>query len=276
MKKSVTALLTVMVPAVFSGGFHPAAAPGDGRLVIRNIPDSTEIFVNGLSRVPDGNGVVPIAPGPLLLEIKRQHVVVYSTFFAVDSSAQKTIPIECIDDCALLHVMTEPPGATLSMNGTVLGTTPYLNRFIKPGSYSIMATYPGYIPVIRRVELSADSSPLFSFQMELTLAVKDSIATAKRAFHRRRQAIQSAVFGGAGIAMAAAGAWFDTKAIRYLDAAQDNSKTYTDAKSNDECRRAKDAYQDNRDNAKKPMVYRNLLYGAAGACVIGFYLSFVF
>ncbi|MBN1308664.1 MAG: PEGA domain-containing protein [Chitinispirillaceae bacterium] len=276
MKRRIASLLYATVPIVFAAGFCLDAAPGDGQLVLQNLPDSTEIFVNGLSREPGENGVIPIAPGPLLLEIKHRGVVVYSTLFAVDSSEKKTIPIQCSDDCALLHVMTEPHGATLSLEGSILGTTPYMNGFIKPGSYSIMATHPGYIPIIRRVDLSVDSSTLFSYQMEMTRAMKDSIAAVKRALRRRRQAIQSAVFGSVGIVTAAAGAWFDVKAIGYLREAQDNSKTYTNAKSNDECRYAKDAYFDNRDRAKKPIVYRNLLYGAAGACLIGFYLSFVF
>jgi hypothetical protein len=256
--------------------YYRSGTAGDGRVVLQNLPDSTEISVNGLSRLPDSNDVITVSPGPILLEIKRQKVVVYSTLFMVDSSETKTIPFECMSDCALLHVMTEPTGATLSMNGTVLGTTPYLNRFLNPGSYSIMATYPGYIPVIRRVELSADLSPVFSYQMEMTLAMKDSIASVKRALHRKRQIIQSTLCGTAGIAMAAAGAWFDWKAVGFLDKAHQNYQEYLKAGSNDDCQQAKKAYLKNRDNARKPILYRNILYGVAGGCLIGFYLSFVF
>lgn len=256
--------------------FHHAGRGGDCLLVLQNLPDSTEISVNGLSRIPDSSGSIPVSPGPLLLEIKRHKVVVYSTVLVIDSSETKTIPLECIDNCALLHVMTEPAGATLSMNGTILGTTPYLNRFINPGSYSIMATYPGYIPVIRRVELSANSSPVFSYQMEMTQAMKDSIASVKQALRRRRQIIQSTLCGSAGVAMAVAGAWFDWRAVGFLDKAQENADAYPKARSNDECQQLKQAYFTNRDNAKKPIFYRNILYGAAGLCLIGFYLSFVF
>ena len=275
MKKNNYPLLNTLF-GLFLVLLYCSATAGDGRVILQNLPDSTEISVNGLSRLPDSSGVITVSPGPILLEIKRQKVVVYSTLFMIDSSEEKTIPLECVNNCGLLHVMTEPTGATLSMNGAILGTTPYLNRFLKPGSYSIMATYPGYVPIIRRVVLSADSSQVFSYQMEMSLAMKDSIASVKRALHHKRQIIQSTLCGAAGIAMVAAGAWFDWKAVGFLDKAEENAKAYNAAVNSNDCQQAKKAYYSNRDNARRPILYRNILYGAAGVCLIGFYVSFVF
>ncbi len=246
------------------------------RIIFENLPDSTEIFIDGSSKTPDSGGAIPVSAGRVLLEIKRNRVVVYSTHLIIDSSESKTIPIECVKGCALLHVITEPSGAILSMNGNVLGTTPYFNGFLNPGSYSIMVTYPGYIPVIRRVDLSAETSRVFSYQMAMTMAMKDSIASAKRALRLKRRIIQSTLCGTAGVAAAAAAAWFDWKAVGFLDKARENYKAYTNATSNDDCQRAKNDYIENRNSAKKPILYRNILYGTAGICLIGFYLSFAF
>lgn len=249
---------------------------GKARLTLRNTPDSIDLFINGLPVHPDENGSILVEPGPVLFEIKQQRVVVYSALFSMDSSEQKTVSFECTDDCALLHVTTEPPGATLSMNGEILGITPYLNRFFNPGTYSIMATYPGRIPIIRRIELTQNSSQIFSYDLEYTQAVRDSITEVQRAIRRKRQLIQGTLFGGAGIVAAVTGAYYDLKAYKFLKKAQDASENYERARNNSDCQTYKSRYKTNRKNAEKPIIYRNILYIAAGACLAGFYLSFVF
>ena len=269
----VKIMLTI---AVFVPMVAAAAEPGDGKLLLKNIPDDIVFYVNGLSRSPDDTGGIAVAPGPVLLEIKQQRVVVYSTLFTVDSSEEKTILFDCTADCALLHVMTEPSNATLSMNGIILGTTPYLNRFVRPGEYSIMATYPGRIPVVRRIALSLDSAQIFSFTMEQTQAVRDSIAAVRRTLHLKRQMIQSIGFGGLGIGLAVAGAWFDHEALRHLDNASVASAEYNKARTDETCRKYKNKYLEERKQAGRPIIYRNIFYSAATVCVAGFYLSFVF
>jgi hypothetical protein len=276
LKKHLTYIVPFFFTLLFPISQCLSETGGTSQLTIQNFPDSTEFFLNGLSIQPDENGNVSVEPGPVLLEIKQRRVVVYSALFSIDSSEQKTISLDCTGDCALLHVTTEPTGATLSMNGEILGITPYLNRFLNPGSYSIMATYPGHIPIIRRIELTRNSSQIFSYKMEQTQAVKDSISAVKRAIRRKRQLIQGTLFGGAGVAMAAAGAYYDLKAYKYLQKAQDAADNYESARNNSDCQLYKNVYKSNRENAEKPILYRNILYSVAGACLAGFYLSFVF
>ncbi len=250
--------------------------PAQGQIIFSAVPDSTEFYINGLRREPDADQGFSVEPGMLLIEIKQNRVVVYSTLVSVEPSEKKHIELDCTKKCALLHVMTEPSGATLSMNGIILGTTPYLNRFIAPGTHSIMATYPGHIPVIRRIELTPDGSPLFSYVMEQTQTVKDSVTAAARAMRHRRQTIQKSVFGACGLIMAAAGAYYDWKAYGHLVESAEASKAYDQATTKEQFELMKESYNRNRDQARKPILYRNIFYGAAGFCLAGFYVSFIF
>lgn len=261
----------MLLPVVLS-----AAELGDGKLLLKNRPADISIYVNGLTRQPDDTGGISVTPGPVLFEIKLQRVVVFSTLFMVDSSEEKTVFFNCTSDCALLHVNTEPQGATLSMNGIILGTTPYMNRFISPGEYSLMATSPGRIPVVRRLGLSLDSSEVFTFIMEPTRAVRDSIAAVKRALRVKRQVIQCVGFGGLGIGFAAAGAWFDHDALRHLENAKVASESYNLARTDPACQDYKAQYLNEREQADKPIMYRNILYAATGVCLVGFFVAFVF
>ena len=86
------------------------------------------------------------------------------------------------------------------------------------------------------------------------------------------------VFGSMGIAMVAAGAYFDWKAYKYLAKAEDASDSYDGINTRNQTMitKEKDRYELNRKYAKKQIIYRNIIYGAAGVCLGGFYLSFVF
>jgi hypothetical protein len=261
---------------ILLSGIVLADSTATGRITLSAVPDSSEFFINGLARIPDDQNGFSVEPGPVLFEIKRVRVVVLSTFFLLNSTEEQRITLDCIDNCALLHVITDPPGATLSVNGTTVGTTPYMDRFRKPGSLSIMITQPGHIPVIRKLELSNDSSEVFSFQLEYTQAVKDSLAAAKRALRKRRQTIQGTVFGGLGVAALLAGGYYDLKAYHHLEKAQKASEAYDAAKSRGDCQAEKKRYLNERQLAERPITYRNALYGAVGACLAGFYFSFIF
>lgn len=253
-----------------------AAGAEPSKVILENIPSGVEIIVNGLNRQPDFGGMLKVDPGPVLLELRQNRVVVYSSFFKLEPKTEKRITFNCDTGCALLHIVTEPPGAQLSMSGTILGLTPYLNRFVKPGNYSIMATSPGYIPVIRRIDVRADSVQLFSYVMEQTQMLKDSIFAARKALRRKQQGVRSLLLGTAGVAFAVSGVIFETKAYRNLENAQKASKAYETSRTDIECQRNKAEYRHYRELAEKPILYRNVFYGASGVCLAGFFLNFIF
>ncbi len=272
---TIVFLLLLFFPSVASTD-SSAAVADTGRVTLTALPDSAVFYINGLEQVPDERGGFTVDAGPVLFEIKQRRVVVFSTFFLLKSTEEQIIPVECIGKCALLHVNTEPAGAVLSINGTLVGTTPFLDRFMNPGDVSIMITRPGYIPVIRRLNLSIDSSKVHSFTLEQTQAVKDSLAAVKRAMRHKRQVIQSTLFGGVGCVALIAGGYFDYRAYQHLEDAQRASEAYDAARSNAECQAAKRQYLSNREQAERPILYRNALFGVVGACLAGFYLSLVF
>jgi len=245
------------------------------KIIFENIPTNVEFFVNGLQSFPDEYNVLPVAPGNTLLEIKRERVVVYSAFFTIDPNEQKTISFSCDENCALLYVVTEPPGATLSMNGIILGYTPYMNRFIRPGSYSIMATLPGFVPVIRRINLSP-TSDIELYKMEMSQVAKDSLEAAKRALQEKRQVKIAALCAVFGIGMVSAGAYYDWRAYTFLKDVKKAEDAYDNASTYAECQKQKEIYYAQRENMKKPLLYRDVFYGTAAASFIACFFSLVF
>jgi|GEM_PF-1894858 len=276
MKSCIFGTLVAAAGTVFLPLCVEAAGAEPSRVILENTPSGVEIIVNGLNRQPDFDGMLKVDPGPVLLELRQNRVVVYSSFFQLEPKTEKRITFNCDTGCALLHIVTEPPGAQLSMSGTILGLTPYMNRFVKPGSYSIMATCPGYIPVIRRIDVRADSAQLFSYVMEQTQMLRDSIFAVRKALLHRRQGVRSLLLGTAGVGFAVSGVIFETKAYRHLENAQKASKAYETSRTDIECQRHKAEYRHHRELAEKPILYRNILYGASGVCLAGFFLNFIF
>lgn len=278
-KKDLSFLTHLFCAAVFLAVLAtPSGAASElpaTRIVIQNSPDEAEFSVNGVPVKQDEYGVIPVVPGPVLLEAKRKRTVMYSAFFMLDSNEVKTITFNCSEECALLHLVSEPEGAVLSMDGEILGMTPYLNRFIKPGSYSIMITAPGYIPVIRRIDLTL-TSEMQSYVMEQTQAVRDSLAAAKEALRRGRQQTMGILFGIAGIGFAAGGAYHDWRAYGFVKEMRRVADAYDASLTRQECEKNRQEYERQRELAKKPILYRNILYGTSAAFFTGLFLRFLF
>lgn len=247
----------------------------NARISLKNIPSDVEFYLNGLQKVPDAHGVIAVSSGLSLLEIKMRRVVVYSALLLLEKNEVKPISFNCSESCALLHVITEPSGATLSMNGTILGLTPYMNRFLKPGSYSIMATLPGHIPVIRRIELSSESE-IESYSMQITKGAVDSLEAAKKALVKKKHVNYAMAFGAFSLGMGGLGAYYDWKAYRYLKRAEKASDAYDVAQTKRVCDKYKNTYYHERSRAEKQMNYRKYSYIASAASFLGFFyfLSF--
>jgi len=245
------------------------------RIVLESKLEGVEYYTNGLQCFTDEQGGIDVAAGHVLFEIKKNRVVVYSAFFPLEPNQVKTIFTNCTEGCALLHVITDPPGATLSMDGAILGLTPYMNRFLHPGSYSIMATISGYVPVIRRVNLTMESG-VESYTMEVSQAVKDSLEAARKFIRQQRQAKIARGFAVIGIGVAVAGAYYDWKAYTYLKEAEKAIVAYDEATTFSECEKQKGVYYAQRENMQKPLTFRNICYATAAAAFAGVYISLIF
>lgn len=269
MVAGIVVLFTMKVVGAVDSLFLPCIS-------LKNYPVNVEFYINGLSSKPDAYGSMHVPAGNTLLEIKKNKVVVYSAQFHVDSGENKTITFNCSEECALLYVVTEPAGALLSMNGNILGSTPYMNRFIKPGSYSIMVTSPGYMPIVRRIDLTMQSEIEF-YCMEQTKAIRDSLAMAQKSLYRKQQIRNGALFGITGIGFTVVGAYYDWRAFTYLEKMGEASDAYDRATDNySERDRQKKIYCLNRAKAREQIFYRNIFYGASGVCLTGFTLSLLF
>ena len=113
-----------------------------------------------------------------------------------------------------------------------------------------------------------------NFALSRSQAYKDSVKQFSLQKKRLRQRVQKVVFGVLTGALSGAGLYFDLSASSAINRADNAAVEYDAGYNNFSVQRA--TYYKNRDDAKKVINSRNILFEAAGVCLLGFGLSFVF
>ncbi|MCX7727271.1 MAG: PEGA domain-containing protein [Chitinispirillaceae bacterium] len=249
---------------------------GTAKFKIVNAPENCNVLINGLELSKDSEGWYKVPHGPLLVEIKRDDSLLFSALYSLDSAEEKVITFNCKEKCASFTLKTEPLGALFSMNGEIMGTTPYTSSLFAPDTYSLMITLPAHVPIIKRIILKVDSPTVLNYNLELTPAAKDSLLAAKEALKKKRRIITSSLFGGIAIISGTIGAYFDFKASEYLRKSTKESEAYDNAKSEIECNIHKELYFINKRESEKNVKNRNIFYFISGTFITGFYISMFF
>jgi tetratricopeptide (TPR) repeat protein len=189
-----------------------------------------------------------------------------------------------------LLVYSDPPGATLTLDGRSRGTTPF-QVVLPPGSYALALSLDGYETMKEDVVLSATASRVVDVVLRPAAppaqapsqaapvpvlpppdlraqppkgAAPSPLAARPPAARGEGRRVYTWVAAGAAVAAVAAGGYYGLAARRDADAVRSLS-----APNGDEARRLTSSAQSNRRNA-------NILYAAGGvAAAAGVTLFFV-
>jgi hypothetical protein len=183
-----------------------------------------------------------------------------------------------------LTVITSPPDARISLNGSDAGLTPYSNDTIETGLYQISLELEGYAAVKTNIAVGTGQAAKKEIKLEHTTAWKDSVKSAgaeKKAHNKAGQAKKKSVapkvvFSLAAAGCAIGGVAFDSMIKGKID---DNAKLKAEYISYNDPSRSGEYQQklnDNMNAAKSLQMARNISYILSGACAVGFSVSFAF
>jgi hypothetical protein len=244
------------------------------RLKIKNLPDSAVVIINNNKIQPDLLGYCRVSPGPNTVQIEMNGLPKFAASLVLKNGEEQSIQFECKEKCASVDIVTDPFGASLLLNGSFVGMTPFFSAFLKPGDYSLTVTQKGYEPVHRFIAVSQEKPTMLTLNLEPSKAYQDSIQTVKKTQRKSRQYLQKVLFSSLAAALYSGGVYFNMNAHRKLSQADENAVAYDQARSNfDEYR---DRYDNSRNQARKALGARDVLYIAASSCVVGFAVSFLF
>jgi hypothetical protein len=244
------------------------------RLKLSNLPDSAVVLINNIRANPDSIGRLEVSPGLTTVQIESRGAVRYAATFLLKKGEEQTIGLRCLDSCASLDIVTEPFGASVDVNGTHEGMTPYVNGFMNPGAYSLTITCVGYEPVRENIFITPEKPALLTFTMQPSAAYQASMQAMKNERKKTRQFAQKVLFGSIAALLGGGAVYCDFHARQKLSLANENAARYDQARANFDSYRGD--YYVNRESARKSLGARDMLYFAAGASIFGFTFSFLF
>jgi|WetSurMetagenome_2_1015567.scaffolds.fasta_scaffold91544_1 hypothetical protein len=118
-------------------------------------PASASIIING---APAGTGEVSraeVLAGDVALSIEAPGYDSYKETIPLKPGELRSVNKTLATIFGMLTLTTVPTGATLSINGTPSGTTPYHSDSLMPGNYRLRLELQGYEPMEGKVALKA-------------------------------------------------------------------------------------------------------------------------
>lgn len=117
-----------------------------GTVVVKTQPSGATVKVNGqtMGQTPVD---IRLAPGGYLLEVKKDRYSAYSRQFNLKKGETLPVDKDLSPEFGLLSVSTDPPGATVRLDGKEIGRTPLSRQELSLGSYVMELRLEGYASV---------------------------------------------------------------------------------------------------------------------------------
>jgi len=116
----------------------------NGVLTVSSSPLGADVYLNGTLIGTTPIEEYPLVPGTYELEIVKENYESQTIAVTVEPGESKNITVTLSPVKAILEVLSEPPGANVYLNGTLIGTTPIKDYSILPGTYELKVLKDGY------------------------------------------------------------------------------------------------------------------------------------
>ena len=118
-----------------------------------NLPPEASLYLNG-EKAATGNWKTRLTKGLYSVEARRDKHITAKKDIDVVEGENRTIDLQPIPIYGSLDVETNPPGATITINGLEMGKTPESFTTLLIGDYEIKMDRPEYQSLIKNVSVS--------------------------------------------------------------------------------------------------------------------------
>ena len=133
----------------------------EGTLSVISIPSGAKVYVNG-----NYIGITPISKtlkiGSYTIQLKKEGYIDYSTTTSVSENHVTPIKVGLSEIPAnpansTLHIYTIPTGASIFIDGNMVGVSPLYFYKISAGTHEIIVQKAGYMKVIQEIDMPKNS-----------------------------------------------------------------------------------------------------------------------
>jgi hypothetical protein len=295
LPRSVVFLLLVLWAAVCSG--QPALAPdtaiiggmfspgessspadtvegvGYATVVIAGVPAGGKLFIDGTEKGRTPCRLDSIVPGIYEVRIETAGYQLFRKMFDIRAGARKKVTVRLVPQKPSVTILSEPPGALVTVDGTRVGTTPFTTAALEAGEHALRLSLADYDPLEGTIRVPADGPDTLRYRL-VAVAGGDSV---REGGGRKLRVLSRITLGTVAAGFWALGMWQNG---RLGDAVADENAAYeryaSPRRTQSDYDRAWRSYTEAADRADTAAKRRNVLYTIAGICSIGFGLTFVF
>ncbi len=139
-------------------------APQTGEILVSG-PPGAPIFVDGQPSGTTPTVVEGVTVGPHTVEIRPPGQQPYSQQVTILAGQRATVTMQGASGGAL-RVVATAPGATISIDGEVIGPSPAVREGLSAGEHIVEANADGYQPARQTVQVEAGQSRVVSLEMQ--------------------------------------------------------------------------------------------------------------
>jgi hypothetical protein len=182
-----------------------------GRLSISSNPDSAIVFVNGTESGKTPYAAKGIVPGACSLMIEMAGYDTCDTVVEIHKGEELKVSIPLVRRCAALVVSTNPSGASVLLDGAIVGRTPYETSDLEPGSYLLRVDLATYESVKQEIALAKGDSIGRTFTLRRTKAYVDAVVAAEKHARKRFRTVGRIVCGSLAAGAGGAGYYYNVR-----------------------------------------------------------------
>ena len=146
-------------------------------LTISTVADAA-VYVNGKQH-GSGNRTLELLPGMYNIELRRQGYRPYTQ--TIELQASQSAQVSCTEFTPLygmLNVNYRPVGATITLNGRQVGTTPANLSNVNVGTYNLAISSPGYTAHTQQVTITESNPVSLSGSLQKQTAAAPATTTS--------------------------------------------------------------------------------------------------
>ena len=106
-------------------------------------PPGAEVLVNGVLKGRAPIRVSDLPPGTYEFEVRKSGYVPYKRSAELEGNSQYEMKVTLVQVVNSLRILSDPPGASITVNGEPRGQTPLLLSELRDGAYEVTATLEG-------------------------------------------------------------------------------------------------------------------------------------
>jgi hypothetical protein len=143
------------------------------RLSIIATPPDADISLDSAARRQGPIVADSLQPGQHIIIVKAKGY--FGKKVVVDVSADTSMEVSVVlVRQAHIVVISEPPGATVSLDGKEIGTTPAENAKVMPGSHAVKIVLQGFAACEKQVTVAEGASDTLSVKLQPVSAVREA------------------------------------------------------------------------------------------------------